>query len=324
MLLYTAAILAGFGLLIWGADRFVTGAAAIANNFGISPLLIGLTIVGFGTSAPEILVSGMAALQGNPGLAIGNALGSNIANIGLVLGVTVLVAPLSVSSSTLKREYPMLLAICLVALLLMLDGELGRIDGVILLTGLVLMLYGMVRIGRLGGRTEDPMKQEYAAEIPQQMATSTALLWFIFGLALLLISSRMLVWGAVEIATAFGVSDLVIGLTIIALGTSLPELAAGVASALKGEHDIAIGNVIGSNMYNLLAVLAMPALLAPGPFAPEVLMRDMAVMIGLTLAMFLMSYGFGSPGRINRFEGLLLLLAFICYQGLLFVSADIT
>jgi cation:H+ antiporter len=324
MLLYSAAILVGFGLLIWGADRFVTGAAAIANNFGIAPLLIGLTIVGFGTSAPEILVSGMAALQGNPGLAIGNALGSNIANIGLALGITALIAPLSVSSSTLKREYPMLLAICLVALLLMLDGELSRIDGVILLTGLVLMLYGMVRIGRLGGRTGDPMKQEYAAEIPQQMPTSTALLWFIFGLVLLLISSRMLVWGAVQIATAFGVSDLVIGLTIIALGTSLPEMAAGVASALKGEHDIAIGNVIGSNMYNLLAVLSMPALLAPGSFAPEVLMRDMTVMIGLTLAMFFMSFGFRSPGRINRFEGLLLLLAFIGYQGLLFISTNIT
>jgi cation:H+ antiporter len=218
----------------------------------------------------------------------------------------------------------MLLAICLVALLLMLDGELSRIDGVILLTGLVLMLYGMVRIGRLGGRTGDPMKQEYAAEIPQQMPTSTALLWFIFGLVLLLISSRMLVWGAVQIATAFGVSDLVIGLTIIALGTSLPEMAAGVASALKGEHDIAIGNVIGSNMYNLLAVLSMPALLAPGSFAPEVLMRDMTVMIGLTLAMFFMSFGFRSPGRINRFEGLLLLLAFIGYQGLLFISTNIT
>ncbi len=324
MLLYTAAILVGFGLLIWGADRFVLGAAAIANNFGIAPLLIGLTIVGFGTSAPEILVSGMAAMQGNPGLAIGNALGSNIANIGLILGVTAMVTPLSVRSSTLRREYPMLLAVCLVTLLLLLDGDLSRIDGAILIIGLLLLLYGMVRISRHGSSTSDPMKQEYIDEIPQQMPTSTALLWFVLGLGLLLISSRMLVWGAVQIATTFGVSDLVIGLTIIALGTSLPELAAGIASVLKGEHDIAIGNVIGSNMYNLLAVLSMPAMFAPGPFAPEVLTRDMVVMIGLTLAMFLMSYGFGSPGRISRFEGLLLVLAFISYQGLLFVSADIT
>ncbi len=324
MLLYTAAILVGFGLLIWGADRFVLGAAAIANNFGIAPLLIGLTIVGFGTSAPEILVSGMAAMQGNPGLAIGNALGSNIANIGLILGVTALVTPLSVRSSTLRREYPMLLAVCLVTLLLLLDGDLSRIDGAILIIGLLLLLYGMVRISRHGSSTSDPMKQEYIDEIPKQMPTSTALLWFVLGLGLLLISSRMLVWGAVQIATTFGVSDLVIGLTIIALGTSLPELAAGIASVLKGEHDIAIGNVIGSNMYNLLAVLSMPAMFAPGPFAPEVLTRDMVVMIGLTLAMFLMSYGFGSPGRISRFEGLLLVLAFISYQGLLFVSADIT
>ncbi len=324
MLLHITAILAGFGLLIWGADRFVIGAAAIARNLGIAPLLIGLTIVGFGTSAPEILVSGMAAIQGNPGLAIGNSLGSNIANIGLILGVTAMVAPLSVHSTTLRREYPMLLAVCLGSLLLLLDGELTRTDGVILLSGLVLILYGMVRIGRYGDRTSDPMRQEYDAEIPQQMSTRSALLWFVLGLSLLLISSRMLVWGAIQIATAFGVSDLVIGLTIVALGTSLPELAAGIASALKGEHDIAIGNVIGSNIYNLLAVLPMPALFAPGPFAPEVLIRDMPVMIGLTLAMFVMGYGFGSPGRINRLEGAIMVLVFISYQGLLFISADMT
>ncbi len=324
MLPYITAILAGFGLLIWGADRFVTGAAAIARNFGVAPLLIGLTIVGFGTSAPEILVSGIASIQGNPGLAIGNAIGSNIANIGLILGVTALVSPLAVQSTTLRREYPMLLAACLVALLLLLDGELSQLDGLILCIGLLLLLYGMIRIGRRGSRSGDPMKYEYDAGIPQQMPTRTALFWFVIGLILLLVSSQMLVWGAVNIATAFGVSDLVIGLTIIALGTSLPELAAGVASALKGEHDIAIGNVIGSNMYNLLAVLPMPALLAPGPFAPEVLLRDMPVMIGLTLAMFAMGYGFGAPGRINRFEGTLLVLAFISYQGLLFISTDIT
>jgi cation:H+ antiporter len=321
MLLNITAIILGFALLVWGAERFVTGAAALARNLGVSPLLIGLTIVGFGTSAPEVLVSAMASLQGNPGLAIGNAIGSNIANIALILGITAMVAPLTVHSNTLKREYPMLLAVCLLAMLLMLDGELGHMDGMILISGLFLLLYGMVRIG-MDGRTPDPMQSEYEAEIPQDMPTSKAILWFVVGLALLLLSSRMLVWGAINVAQAFGVSDLVIGLTIVALGTSLPELAAGITSALKREHDIAIGNIIGSNMYNLLAVLPMPALLAPGDFSSEIMQRDMPVMIGLTLLMFIMSYGFRRNGRINRFEGALLLCAFIGYQGMLFLSVQ--
>lgn len=319
MLLNIAAVILGFALLIWGAERFITGAAALARNMGVPPLLIGLTIVGFGTSAPEILVSTMAAIQGNQGLAIGNALGSNIANIALILGVTALVSPLLVHSNTLKREYPMLLGVCLLAMMLMLDGELEQLDGIILIAGLIVVMSGMARIG-MAGRGSDPMKMEFDAEIPEGMPTGRAVTWFVLGLTLLLVSSRMLVWGAVNIAIAFGVSDLVIGLTIVALGTSLPELAASVTSALKGEHDIAIGNVIGSNMFNLLAVLPMPALLAPGRFDPEILTRDMPMMIGLTLAMFVMSYGFKKHGRINRIEGLLLLCAFIGYQGMLFLG----
>lgn len=320
MLLNIAAIILGFALLVWGAERFITGAAALARNMGVSPLLIGLTIVGFGTSAPEILVSAMASIQGNPGLAIGNALGSNIANIALILGVTALVSPLTVHSSTLKREYPVLLAVCLLAMMLMLDGELDQLDGIILISGLIIVLSGMVRIG-MAGRSSDPMELEYEAEIPENMPTAKAITWFLLGLALLLASSRMLVWGAVNIAMAFGVSDLIIGLTIVALGTSLPELAAGVASALKREHDIAIGNVIGSNMFNLLAVLPMPALLAPGRFDPDILTRDIPMMIGLTLVMFVISYGFRKHGRINRIEGVLLLCAFIGYQVMLFLGS---
>ncbi len=321
MILSIAAIILGFALLVWGAERFVTGAAAIARNMGISPLLIGLTIVGFGTSAPEILVSAMASVQGNPGLGIGNAIGSNIANIALILGVTAMVAPLNVHSTTLKREYPMLLAVCLLAVLLMLDGELDQLDGIVLISGMVLVMYGLVRIGK-SSRRSDPMEMEYESEIPEDMPTGMAAIWFLVGLTLLLISSRILVWGAINIATAFGVSDLVIGLTIVALGTSLPELAAGITSALKQEHDIAIGNIIGSNMYNLLAVLPMPGLLAPGRFDPAIMERDIPVMIGLTLLMFVMSYGFRSNGRINRFEGLILLCAFIGYQGMLFLGTQ--
>lgn len=323
MLLDIAAIIAGITLLVWGADRFVIGASGIASNLGLPPMIIGLTIVGFGTSAPEILVSGMAAVQGNTGLAIGNSLGSNIANIGLILGVTALIAPLNVRSNTLRREYPILLAVSLGTLVLMLDGVLGRIDGMILLLGLVAMLYAMVRIGKrsLSG-APDPITAEILDELPESMSFGKAIFSFSLGLALLLFSSRILVWGAVNIATAYGVSDLIIGLTIVAFGTSLPELAASIASALKNEHDIAIGNVIGSNMYNLLAVLAVPGLIAPGPFDPLVLTRDMPMMLGLTLALFIISYGFGGNGRINRVEGFLLLAAFIAYQGVLFTQKE--
>ncbi len=322
MLLNIIAIVVGFALLVWGAERFVLGAAAIARNLGLSPMLIGLTIVGLGTSAPEILVSAMASFQGNPGLAIGNALGSNIANIGLILGVTALIVPLTVCSNALRREYPILLAICMLVLVLMLDGELSRLDGLLLVASLVLVIVGLARIA-LRSRAEkdrDPMETEYAAEIPEALSTRSAVIWFLAGLALLLFSSRILVWGAVNIAVSFGISDLVIGLTIIALGTSLPELAASITSALKGEHDIALGNVIGSNIYNLLAVLSVPGLIVPGLFAPEVLNRDLPVMIGLTLAIFVIGYGFKGSGRINRFEGLLLVLCFAAYQTSLFLE----
>ena len=320
MLLDVTAIIVGFALLVWGADRFVTGAAALARNLGVSPMLIGLTIVGFGTSAPEILVSAMAAWQGNSGLAIGNALGSNIANIGLILGITALIAPLNVRSETLRREYPILLVVSLGTVLLMLDGHLGRLDGAILLGGLALLLAAMVRLGHQG-LSSDPLELEMEAEMPEAMSTGRAVLLFCIGLVVLLVSSRMLVWGATNVATAFGISDLVIGLTIVALGTSLPELAASVVSVLKGEHDMAIGNVIGSNMYNLLAVLAVPGLIAPGDFSPEILTRDLPMMIGLTLALFVMGYGFGREGRINRLEGLLLVAAFVAYQTLLFFDS---
>jgi cation:H+ antiporter len=321
MLLYIATIIAGFIILVWGAERFVTGASSIALNLGVSPLLIGLTVVGLGTSFPEILVSGMAALQDNAGLAIGNAIGSNIANIGLILGFTAIIAPLNVSSDTLRREYPMLMAVSLTALVLMLDGQLTRLDGAVLLAGLALVIYLLVQIG-LRERISDPMDAEFSAEVPRQMGTKQAMFLFTAGLILLLVSSKMLVWGATNLAYAFGVSDLVIGLTIVALGTSLPELAASVVSALKNEHDIAIGNVIGSNMYNLLAVLPMPGLFAPGIFDPLALYRDMPVMIGLTVALFVMGYGFKRQGRINRAEGMLLAAAFIGYQILLFQGAD--
>jgi len=316
-----AAILVGFGLLVWGADRFVIGAAAIARNLGVSTLIIGLTIVGFGTSAPEMLVSAVAAWQGNPGLAIGNALGSNIANIGLILGITALISPIVVQSNMLKREFPVLLLTMLAGLALMADGDLGRLDGLLLLAGLVLMIVWLVRQGMK--TRSDPLQSEIEAEVPGRMRMGPALMWFVVGLLVLLASSRLLVWGAVSIAHALGVSDVMIGLTIVALGTSLPELAASVVSVLKGEHDLAIGNVVGSNMFNLLAVLGMPGVIRPGSFPAEILSRDFPVMIGLTLLLFVMACGLRGPGHINRYEGSALLGVYIGYMTLLYFESQL-
>ncbi len=317
ILLSSLSVLLGFVFLVWGADRFVHGAAATARNLGVSPMIIGLTIVGIGTSAPEILVSAMAAGQGNPALGVGNAVGSNITNIALVLGTTALITPLVVKSETLRREYPLMFSIMLLGLVLLIDGEMSRLDGWILMTGLGLMVLWMVQQGLR--RDHDPMEDEFEREIPR-ISTPMALLWLAFGLALLLGSSRALVWGAVNIAQAMGISDLVIGLTVVAIGTSLPELAASVISALRKEPDIAIGNVIGSNMFNLLAVLGLPGVIMPHILEPEVLSRDFPTMIGLSIALFAMAYGFKGDGCLNRWEGLLLLLAYFGYLGWLYLS----
>lgn len=319
------AILVGFALLVWGADRFVLGASATARNLGVSPLVIGLTIVGFGTSAPEMLVSAIAAWSGSPAMGIGNAIGSNITNVALVLGVTALITPLAVNSETLRREFPVLFVIMLFSLWLLLDGELSRSDGLLLMGGLVAMVYWIVSLGLRERASEksgevDPMASEFAVEIPTTLSQGWALFWVVAGLLVLLASSRLLVWGAVNIAHWLGVSDLVIGLTIVAIGTSLPELAASVMSALKNEHDIALGNVLGSNMFNLLAVLGMPGLIAPSSLPPALLQRDYPVMIGVTITLFAMAYGFRKPGTITRLKGLLLLLAFVGYLGWLFVD----
>ena len=314
------AIIIGFGLLVWGAERFVHGAAAIAKNFGVSPLIIGLTVVGIGTSAPEILISVIAAYQGNPALAVGNALGSNITNIALVLGITAIVMPMTVKSKTLRREYPIMFGIMILSLLLVWDQHLGQIDGLILISGLFVMLFWMIRQGRK--EKTDPMEAEFEQEIPE-IPTQKAILWFVIGLVLLIISSRGLVWGSVNIAQAAGISDLVIGLTIVAIGTSLPELAASITSVLKKEHDIAIGNIIGSNMFNLLVVFGIPGLISPHILDPAILQRDFPFMIGLSVALFLMAYGFKGEGRINRFEGSLLLGGYTTYMVVLYYTAVI-
>jgi cation:H+ antiporter len=317
------AVAGGFLLLAWSADRFVIGAAAVAYNLNVSPLIIGLTVVSFGTSAPEMLVSGMAAWQGNSGLSVGNAIGSNIINIALVLGLTALIAPLDIHSSILRRELPVLIVIMLVVWVLLADYDLGRLDGSFLLGGMALMLIWLTHLGIRSKGTHDPMDEEYTQEIKTGMSMLQALIWLTIGAVFLLISSRLLVWGAVAIAQELGISDLVIGLTIVALGTSLPELAASLMGALKNEHDIAIGNIIGSNIFNLLAVLGLPGVILPGAIDPAAVERDFLVMFILTLALFVMSYGFRGPGRINRLEGATLLAAYIGYQTLLYFSVTV-
>jgi cation:H+ antiporter len=317
LLTASAAVIVGFALLIWGADRFVTGASATARNLGVSPLIIGLTIVGFGTSAPEMLVSGIAAYTGNPGMGVGNAIGSNITNIGLVLGITALVTPLTVHSDTLKREFPTLIIIMVITYLLLADGVLGFIDGVVLLSGMVFVIGWAVYLG-ISKKDDDPLIMEYDEEIPKEMSTTIALFWLFAGIIILLVSSRILVWGAVDIAKFFGVSDLIIGLTVIAIGTSLPELAASVMSALKGEHDLAIGNILGSNMFNMLAVLGIPGIIMPHQFEADVLSRDFPVMTILTILLLIFAFGMRGHGKVNRIEGGVLLIGYISYMGLLY------
>ena len=319
MALHLFAIVAGLILLVWSADRFIAGAAAVARLFGVSPLVIGLTIVALGTSAPEMFVSAIAALQGQPGLAIGNAIGSNITNIGLILGVTAVVTPLAVRSGILRRELPIAFALVALTTALLWDGDLDVFDGVVLLVGLAALLVWLYCTATSGKDGEDSLATEIVEELPaEEMSQKQAIGWTVAGLILLGGSAQVLVWGAVGVATALGVPDLIIGLTIVALGTSLPELAASLTGALKGEHDLAIGNVLGSNMFNLTVVLPLPGLLAPGAVMPEMLGRDVLAMALFTVVLFALGAGWaGRAGRINRLEGAALLLGFGIYEFIL-------
>lgn len=317
LLMPAISILIGLVILVWSADRFVAGAAATAKNSGMSPLLIGLTIVSFGTSAPEIIVSLMASINGAGSLAVGNALGSNIANIGLVLGITALIAPLPVKSAVLRKEIPLLLAITLFAGYTLYDLHLSLMDGILLTVALVVALYLFNQFQK--GETAKDHIADDSEDIPD-MSMAKSLFWLFFGLALLVISSRMLVWGAVEVATAFGVSELVIGLTIVAIGTSLPELAASVASALKNHHDIALGNVVGSNIFNLAAVMAIPGFIEPISIEAIAFNRDYMMMLGITIALLIFCI-IQRPPRVSRWEGGLLTAAYVSYMYTLYSAS---
>jgi cation:H+ antiporter len=313
MLTVILALVVGLVMLVWSADRFVEGSASAARYFGMPPLLIGMVIVGFGTSAPEMVVSALAALDGSTGIALGNAYGSNIANIGLILGVTALISPIMVHSTVLRKELPLLTLVTLLAIGLIADLDLSRLDAVVLLLVFGGLMAWTIYQG-LQQKTDSLAKEVEAETAEKAMPLKRAVFWLVAGLLVLIASSRILVWGAVEIAKVFGVSDMVIGLTIVAVGTSLPELASSVIAARKGEHDIALGNVLGSNLFNTLAVVGIAGMIHPFAVGPEMLSRDMVVMGVLTVSLFLISYGFrGRQGRINRIEGAALLLAYVGY-----------
>jgi len=306
-------VIAGLVLLIWGADRFVHGAAAAARNLGVAPLLIGLTIVAFATSAPEILVSVFASLKGQPGLAVGNAIGSNIVNVGLVLGCVAILRPIKLRSATLRREMPALLAVSLLTVSLFLDSNLSRIDGLVMLTGLVIV---MIWLARLGVRSppSDPIKKEYEAEIPKNVAMQNAIIWLLVGLAALLLGAHLLVKGSISIAEYYNVSKVVIGILLVAFGTSLPELAVSMVSAMKGEYGLAIGNIVGSNIFNLLGVIGVAATISPLEVQQSVLSLHVFVMVAFTLVLFAMTYDYDGKSELSRIEGVALLAAFIAYD----------
>jgi cation:H+ antiporter len=321
MLTAVIQLVAGFLLLVWGADRLVAGASAIARNLGVSPLVIGLTIIGFGTSAPEMVVSAVATLKGNSGLAVGNAIGSNITNMGLVLGLTALIYPLRLESTALKREYPMLLLVMLVCFMMALDGTYSQFEGWTLLTGLLMVIIWIIRIG-LHRPLSDPLAEEFDAEIPKDIPTKIAVFWLLVGLIVLPVSSTFLVDGAITIAQFLDVSDTVIGLTIVALGTSLPELATAITAALNREDDLAIGNIIGSNIFNLLGVLGIASVITPVNLLPIILARDFPAMFLITGALYLMASKFRGPGRIGRRSGSVLLIMFTGYSVLVWMSSS--
>ncbi len=320
MLIAIAAALAGLSALAWSADRFVEGAAAVARYLGMAPLLVGMLVIGFGTSAPELVVSAFAASGGAPEIALGNALGSNVANIGLILGVTALLTPVLVNRGIVRKELPVLLGVTLLAGALMLDKELSRADAVVLVVVLVALIGWSIRQAR--SRANDALASDVETEVVSHHLTRRAAwTWLVVGIALLVISSRILVWGAVGIAEQLGWSDLVIGLTVVAIGTSAPELASSIAAVRKGENDLALGNIIGSNLFNTLGVIGLAGMISPAAVSSDLITRDLPVVLGLTIALVVFAIWPLGRGRVTRIEGGLLVAAFAVYIGVLLASA---
>ncbi|HBC3810680.1 TPA: calcium/sodium antiporter [Vibrio alginolyticus] len=318
MLEAVALLIVGLVLLVWSADKLVFGSAAIARNVGISPLVIGMTILAMGSSAPEMMVSATAAWDGKTDTAVGNVLGSNIANIALILGITALIKPLSISSAVIRRELPLMIAVTVLAGILLWNSHLGFYEGVLLFVLFGAFLFAMLQISRKEQKSGDVFLDDQESEIPEGVSNSKAIMWVVIGLILLPLAASMLVDNAVIIAKHFGMSDLVIGLTIIAIGTSLPELAASLAGVLKGEDDMAVGNIIGSNVFNILAVMGIPGIINPSVLSEYAMGRDFWVMLGVSLLLVAMCLG--KSRSINRIEGAILFVCFLGYQVYLFAN----
>ncbi|MDD7474031.1 MAG: calcium/sodium antiporter [Pseudomonadota bacterium] len=316
MTLPILATIFGIFLLLYSADIFVDGASDTAKYFNIPSLLIGIVIIGFGTSMPELVVSFISGIERTPGIAIGNAYGSNIANIALILGTTALISPVIVNKSILKKELPILTFVTLVSLFLILDKNISRVDSIILL---FLFLGFMSYLIFDGLKASKNIKEnESLKKEKENISILKAILFVLIGLVLLVVSSKILVWGAVKIAASLGVSELVIGLTVVAVGTSLPELASSIVSARKNEHDLTFGNIIGSNIFNTLACVGIAGSIMPFSISKDIIFRDMGVLIFLTLILFLMGYNFkNKQGKISRFEGAFLLACYIAYTSIL-------
>ena len=328
MLSYSIGLVVGLVLLMWSADKFVDGASAVATRMGMPRLLVGMIIVGFGTSAPEMLVSALAALDGKSGIALGNAYGSNIVNIALILGLTILIRPISIERTVVTREIPILLGVSFLSIFLLWDLNVSRLDGIILLLVFFGIMFESVRSSMREKKRYDEIKnsvenskfEEFTDEKEEDvMSTKNALLWLIVGLILLLASSYLLIWSAVGIATAFGVSDVIIGLTVVAIGTSLPELAAAIAATRKNEHALVIGNILGSNFFNMLTVVGIAGFIHPLTFDSVVLFRDLGLVTGLTLLLFVfcIKVGIKKNGFLSRYEGLVFVFIYILYTSYL-------
>lgn len=318
MLEAVALLIVGLVILVWSADKLVFGSAALARNVGISPLVIGMTILAMGSSAPEMMVSATAAWDGKTDTAVGNVLGSNIANIALILGITAIIKPLSISSAVVRRELPLMIAVTVLAGILLWDNHLGFYEGVLLFVLFAAFLFAMLQISRKEQKAGDAFVDEQESEVPEGVSNPKAVMWVVIGLILLPLAASMLVDNAVVIAKYFGMSDLVIGLTIIAIGTSLPELAASLAGVLKGEDDMAVGNIIGSNVFNILAVMGLPGIINPSMLSEFAMGRDFWVMLGVSLLLVAMCLG--KSRSINRLEGSILFVCFLGYQVYLFAN----
>ncbi|WP_300394750.1 calcium/sodium antiporter [uncultured Psychrobacter sp.] len=312
MWLAIVAVIVGLAILVWSADVFIDGAVVLANKLNVPSFLIGVVILGLGTSAPEMVVSVLAALEGSPELALGNAYGSNIINIALVLGATVLISPIIIRSSIIKRDMPLLLLVTAVAAWQLSDGVLGHTDGLVLIVLLVMILAIQIVLSLREGNHEH--EDDPALESSEETSAIRGIGTLFLSLLVLILSSRAIVWGAVELATFWGLSELIIGLTIVAVGTSLPELVASLSAARKGEHDMALGNIIGSNIFNTLAVVGLAALIAPITPNAIILSRDILAMGLLTLLLFAMClFAFTTKRNFGRSSGATLVLFFIGY-----------